>query len=189
MSSQRAITTLVIHCSATSSGQRLAKPGHSAAVVIDGWHKARGFARQPGAAPAFNPQLPCIGYHYVIDLSGDVVTGRGEDEVGAHVAGHNANSLGICLVGGAEREARYTAAQWAALAQLVRRLRNKYNAALEDVFTSVDVVGHRDLSPDLNKDGKITSIDWLKTCPGFDVAAWLQRAMQPLSAQVCEVPA
>jgi N-acetylmuramoyl-L-alanine amidase len=183
----RAITRIVIHCSATPSGQRIAKPGLSAAVVIDGWHKARGFARHPSAAKAFNPQLPCIGYHYVIDLSGEVVTGRGEDEVGAHVAGHNADSLGICLVGGAEREARYTAAQWASLAKLVQRLRAKHNAALEDAFKTVDVLGHRDLSPDLNKDGKISSIDWLKTCPGFDVAAWLQRAMQPLPAQVCEV--
>ena len=35
----------------------------------------------------------------------------------------------------------------------------------------IGVVGHRDLSPDNNQDGKITPNEWLKTCPGFD-AGW-----------------
>jgi N-acetylmuramoyl-L-alanine amidase len=84
--------------------------------------------------------------------------------------------------------ARYTTAQWIALADLVKRLRGKYNPALEPALTSVQVLGHRDLSPDANGDGKVTSIEWLKTCPGFDVTGWLQRAMQPLPCQVCEMP-
>jgi N-acetylmuramoyl-L-alanine amidase len=35
------------------------------------------------------------------------------------------------------------------------------------------IVGHRDLSPDLNHDGVIESREWIKQCPSFDVAAWL----------------
>ena len=39
------------------------------------------------------------------------------------------------------------------------------------------VVGHRDLSPDQNANGIVESFEWLKTCPGFDVAAWLESGM------------
>lgn len=183
---QPTIQRIVIHCSATPSGKRLGKPGVSAAQVIDGWHKARGFARHPSAVKAFNPTLPCIGYHYIIDLDGTVETGRGNDEIGAHVVGFNTDSLGICLVGGAEREAQYTPAQWSALRVLVQRLRSRYNRALEATLQSVDVKGHRDLSPDLNKDGKITPFEWLKTCPGFDVTTWLFNSMAPLPAHIYE---
>jgi N-acetylmuramoyl-L-alanine amidase len=179
---QRTIQRLVIHCSATPSGQRLAKNSQSAAAVIDGWHKVRGFARQPDAVARFNPHLPCIGYHHVIDLNGSCESGRGAGEVGAHVAGHNADSIGICLVGGAEREARYSRAQWTMLRTLVLNYRHQLGRDLP-------VVGHRDLSPDLNGDGQIKSNEWLKTCPGFDVAAWLANGMEPSVIQVCEVAA
>lgn len=30
------------------------------------------------------------------------------------------------------------------------------------------IQGHRDFSPDLNKDGKITPNEWIKLCPCFD---------------------
>jgi N-acetylmuramoyl-L-alanine amidase len=176
----RTIHRLVIHCSATPSGQRLAKPGMSAAFIIDGWHATRGFARQPAAVKAFNSGLPHIGYHYIIDLDGRCINGRGLDEVGAHVAGYNSDSIGICLVGGIEREARYTLAQWLTLAEQVAFLRAKFN------LTTVDICGHRDLSPDLNHDGRVTSQEWLKTCPGFDVAAWLLAGMAPASQHIFE---
>jgi len=29
-------------------------------------------------------------------------------------------------------------------------------------------MGHRDTSPDLNKDGKISSSEYIKSCPCFD---------------------
>lgn len=35
------------------------------------------------------------------------------------------------------------------------------------------IVGHRDLSPDKNGDGIITSNEWVKLCPSFDVTKWL----------------
>lgn len=182
MNSPREINRIVIHCSATPSGQRLAKSGMSPAVVIDGWHKARGFARQSAAVKAFNSDLPHIGYHYVIDLDGRCINGRGLDELGAHVAGYNSDSIGICLVGGIEREAQYTLNQWLALAEQVAFLRARYS------LTSVDICGHRDLSPDINHDGTITPREWLKTCPGFDVAAWLLAGMKPAKQHICEMP-
>ncbi|MEY2688196.1 MAG: hypothetical protein RL375_2394 [Pseudomonadota bacterium] len=181
-SNSRTINLIVVHCSATPSGKRLGgglgDRRVTAAQVIDGWHANRGFARQADAVAAYNPGLPHIGYHYVIDLDGRVQGGRRLSEVGAHVVGHNANSIGICLVGGAEPVARYTQAQWAALKNLVATFRAQ--------IPGVRVVGHRDLSPDANGDGRITRIDWLKTCPGFDVAAWLQARCTPPAGQVVE---
>ena len=42
-----------------------------------------------------------IGYHWLIDRDGTVLPGRKETEIGAHVVGHNAGTIGICLIGGA----------------------------------------------------------------------------------------
>lgn len=172
----RLVTALVLHCSATPSGQYLKG---AAPVVIDGWHLARGFKRSALAGLAFNSDLAAIGYHYVIDINGQVWTGRHVDEVGAHVAGHNAQTIGICLVGGAQARASYTLDQWQALAALVRRL-----LPLMPPQPQPRVLGHRDLSPDADGDGKITSRDWLKTCPGFDVSAWVACGMQPSPGQI-----
>ena len=40
-----------------------------------------------------------IGYHKVIKKNGDLENGRPEFWRGAHVYGHNHESLGICLIG------------------------------------------------------------------------------------------
>lgn len=203
----RAIDLVVIHCAATASGKPLrqgqpGKPGYlNAPQVINAWHAARGFKRAPEAVRAFSSQLPSIGYHYVIDLTGEVWSGRALTEVGAHAADFNANSVGICLVGGAEREAKYTAAQWKSLQQVVAMLLSDYGipcAAPKRVpdktrrlgYTMFGgVCGHRDLSPDGNGNGLIEPFEWTKTCPGFDVRAWLARGMQPEAAQICEASA
>lgn len=60
----------------------------------------------------------------------------------------------------------FTPAQFAALKQLLKQLKAGYPAA--------QILGHRDLSPDKNGDGKISPNEWLKTCPCFDVRAWLK---------------
>lgn len=201
----RSIDLVVIHCSATPSGKPLqaGKPGSvgylSAPQVIDTWHAARQFKRSPAAVRAFSSRLPSIGYHYVIDLSGEVWSGRALTEVGAHAASFNPHSVGICLVGGIEREARYTAAQWKSLQQVVAMLLSDYGIPCTAPKRVPDktnpqgyamfggVCGHRDLSPDRDGDGLIEAFEWLKTCPGFDVRAWLARGMRPEPSQVCEV--
>jgi N-acetyl-anhydromuramyl-L-alanine amidase AmpD len=144
----RAIDTLVVHCSATPQGLDIG------AREIDQMHRARKFAR--------------IGYHYVIRINGNVELGRPEDVAGAHVQGHNAHSLGICLIGGLDHARKaantYTPEQMIALEALLEELQARYG--------DVRVCGHRDLSPDRNHDGKITRDEWLKDCPCFDVATW-----------------
>ena len=199
--SSRSTNLIVIHCSATPSGRRIdqgtpGKPGYlNAAQVINAWHAVRGFKRTAEARNRFNGGLPSIGYHYVIDLDGAVFTGRHLDEVGAHAVQFNAHSVGICLVGGQERTGRYTPAQWEALAQLVLKLSAQLQIPVQTARRVVkqtapgyDVVmgvcGHRDLSPDKNGNGMAEPFEWLKTCPGFDVEAWLSNGMRPLPVHI-----
>ncbi len=142
------IDLLVVHCSATSPSADIG------AKEIDSWHRKAGWLK--------------IGYHYVIRRDGTIEKGREDNEVGSHVRGHNSNSLGICLVGGVSTksvpEDNFTVDQKASLFQLLSKLRGSHPKAR--------IVGHRDLSPDLNGDGRVTPEEWLKACPSFDVRTW-----------------
>lgn len=144
----RQINLVVIHCSATRPNQDIG------AYDIDIWHKNRGFAK--------------IGYHYVITRDGQTQRGRHVSEVGAHVKGHNAKSIGICLVGGindaGKAENNFTDKQFDALKELLVSLRQQF---------AFSILGHRDLSPDLDKDGVVEKHEWMKECPSFDVRTWL----------------
>lgn len=153
---RRRIDLIVIHCSASPDGKWVTAPD------IDRWHEERGFERSARWRARFNPDYAAIGYHFILYTSGAIATGRALDEVGAHAGGHNARSIGICMIG----TGRFTAAQWRSLDELVQALRLRYPAA--------KILGHRDLSPDLDGDGLVEPHEWLKTCPGFDVAAWLK---------------
>lgn len=76
----RKINKIIVHCSATPEGRNIT------IADIDRWHRSRGFR--------------CIGYHYVIYLDGSVHVGRPVEQIGAHCKGHNADSIGICYIGG-----------------------------------------------------------------------------------------
>lgn len=140
---------VVWHCSAS-------RPGHDiGAREIREWHLAKGWSD--------------IGYALVIRRDGTIEPGRALDAIGAHVAGHNSDSVGICMVGGLDAEGKpfasrpdlFTPAQWDSARVVYELMRRMYSHA--------EHLGHRDLSPDLNGDGKIAQGEWLKTCPGFDV--------------------
>ena len=126
---------IVIHCADTFADMDIG------AKEIYQWHRQRGWSE--------------IGYHYVIRRSGEVEAGRPENKPGAHVAGHNTGSIGICLVGGKARArdnpCNFTRQQWSALENFVRILTLEYPQA--------EVLGHTDL-------------DAGKSCPTFNVKAW-----------------
>lgn len=201
---QRLVDLLVIHCSATPSGQVLqqgtpGEPGYlNAPQVINAWHAARGFHRKPADVLAFSSRLPAIGYHYLVDITGEVWSGRGLEEVGAHAFHFNAHSVGICMVGGVERDGRYTPKQWSSLRQVVSMLLVDYGIpralprrivgkSYTQGYTMANgVCGHRDLSPDANGNGMVEPFEWLKTCPGFDVGTWLANGMTPQAKHIYE---
>lgn len=127
---------LVVHCAAT-------KPTMNIGLrEIRQWHRERGWLD--------------IGYHFVIRRDGTVEQGRPQDVIGAHVEGHNYESLGICMAGGIDAtgkpENNFTPAQFESLRTLLDKLQGDYPSAR--------IVGHRDL-------------DNRKACPSFDVASWL----------------
>ena len=146
------IDAIVIHCSATRAGQDVR------AADIDKWHKERGFKE--------------IGYHFVVDLDGTVETGRELPKAGAHCntsgtsgTNYNKHSIGVCYIGGLDENGEpadtRTPEQKQALAELVYKLMDEYPI--------VEVIGHRDASPDKNGDGVISRNEWIKQCPCFDV--------------------
>lgn len=140
----REITHIVLHCSATKAGRNYT------VADLDRWHKERGFRK--------------IGYHYVIYLDGTIHPGRGLGEVGAHVAGNNARSIGICYIGGLDAAGKpadtRTPEQKASMLFLLQSLREK--------FPKAEICGHRDFSPDMNGNGIIEPWEWMKACPCFD---------------------
>lgn len=134
----RPIHTLVIHCAATP-------PEMDVGVrEIRKWHMDKGWVD--------------IGYHGVIRRSGSYEEGRPYGKIGAHVAGHNKGSIGICLVGGVDSKGRaednFTGPQWHTLKKVVLAFRKRYPA--------IRIVGHREF-------------DAGKECPSFDVQAWLNK--------------
>lgn len=128
----REITKIIVHCSATPEGRDYTT------ADIERWHKQRGWKG--------------IGYHYVIYRDGSVHQGRKIEEIGAHCAGQNANSIGICYVGGLATDGKTpkdtrTPQQKSALRSLIAELKAKY--------PNVTVHGHREFAN--------------KACPCFDV--------------------
>lgn len=127
----RKISKIIIHCSATPEGRNVTVKD------IDGWHRNRGFDK--------------IGYHHVIYLDGSIHQGRAEEVIGAHTAGHNASSIGVCYIGGVDASMKAkdtrTAQQKTALRNLVAHLLKKYPGAT--------VHGHNEFAA--------------KACPSFNV--------------------
>lgn len=142
----RKIDTIIIHCSASRAGVDL----H--AKDIDRMHR-----EQNGWAG--------IGYHFVVCLDGSIESGRPVEKVGAHAKGYNGSSLGVCYVGGLDAAGRpadtRTLPQRTSLRRLVNELCRQYSIE--------KVIGHRDVSPDTNGNGKVDPWERIKECPCFDV--------------------
>ena len=148
--SKRIITDIVIHCTASKENVDMTVEQIRAIHTAPVSKKGRGWSD--------------IGYHYVVYLDGTVHEGRDVNISGAHVSGHNANSIGIVYVGGLDSKGKAkdtrTEKQKAALIDLLVDLRKLYPKA--------KISGHRDFSPDLNGNGFIEPQEWIKECPCFD---------------------
>ena len=150
--SERKITEIIIHCSATPDGKDYTVDD------IRRWHKQRGYSD--------------VGYHYIVYRNGILAQGRDVNIIGAHASGHNAHSIGICYIGGMNAENTHpedtrTLRQKGRLLSLLVDLRKLYPNARS--------VGHRDLSEDKNGDGIIEPSEWMKACPSFDAKSEYHR--------------
>jgi len=126
---------LVVHCSDTPDDEPLtARDIHSMHLGF-GWHG--------------------VGYHRVINRDGVVEQGRPDYWIGAHVYGHNEESVGVCLIG----RNQFTDLQFDSLEVVLREWTLKYPKA--------EVVGHCDF--------EYTE----KTCPNFDAKRWWLARSKP----------
>lgn len=128
----RLINKIIVHCSATPEGKDV-----KTETICD-WHVNGNHWKD-------------IGYHYVIELDGSIHKGRDESIVGAHCSGYNANSIGVCYIGGVAKDGKTpkdtrTEAQKKALIELLKSLKAKYPNAT--------IYGHRDFAA--------------KACPSFN---------------------
>lgn len=136
------VTEIILHCADTRPEWMAGRPLTEKVAEIRRWHvQQRGWRD--------------IGYHWVIDRDGAVAPGRAETEIGAHVEGHNAGTIGVCLLGGYGASAgdpfekNFTAAQMAAVIKLIGEIKRR--------TTIRKVSGHNDYAA--------------KACPGFQVAS------------------
>ena len=78
---------------------------------------------------------------------------------------YNKHSIGICYIGGLDANGKpadtRTPAQRASLRELVAKLSKEY--------LIIEVLGHRDASPDLDGSGEVEPKEYIKACPCFDV--------------------
>lgn len=153
----RLINKIYIHCSDSLWGDL---------EEITKWHtdpppRGRGFIN--------------IGYHFLItnqfpfysslkddkpeiEYDGKIFSGRPIKDIGAHTAGDNKTSIGICLVG----VKKFTPNQFASLALLVKKLINEYNN-----IKLGDVLGHYEFWERRNETP-------LKKCPCFNMQQFRQ---------------
>lgn len=128
--SKRSINLIVVHCTATIEGI-----DYSVADIRK-WHLKNGWSD--------------IGYHYLIGIDGALHIGRNVNISGAHTKGYNAHSIGVCYVGGLDKDKKAkdtrTPAQKATLLQLLKDLKKLYPKA--------SIHGHREYAN--------------KACPCFD---------------------
>ncbi len=132
---------LTVHCAATPAGR------HVTADMISKWDQAK-FGQ--------------TSYHWVIELDGKAVRTLRDDQKGAHVGKNNTGNIGICYIGGVDKnnvkpEDTRTPEQKKALATLLRTYMERY--------PGIVIRGHR---------------DWpgvAKACPSFDVATWIKGGM------------
>jgi N-acetylmuramoyl-L-alanine amidase len=146
----RKINEIIVHCTATRPDWWAGKSAAAKVKEITRWHLDRGWSD--------------IGYHYLIDRDGTVVTGRPLDRTGAHVKGHNTGTVGISLFGGFGGSAgdsfadNFTEDQERALLDLIAKLKADHPSITK-------ISGHNQYAA--------------KACPCFSVPAWLKKAQSP----------
>ena len=131
----RDIKRIILHCSDSPDENDKVD-----AKMIKTWHKERGWKD--------------IGYHFVITRDGSIQIGRPIHIPGAHVKGHNDDSIGICWVG----RNLMTDYQVAGIRQCISGI-----FGLHEGLGIASIFGHNDFNPN-------------KTCPNLNIH-WVRAMM------------
>lgn len=153
MRTAKGILYIAIHCSA----------GFGKRASIEAFWKSKGW-KSPG-------------YHILIDTDGTIHNLLPFAATSNGVLGFNNETINICYIGGVEnigttkkpiwkaKDTR-TEAQITAIKTCINEAQHwlKQNGNTNKII----IQGHRDFSPDLNKNGIIESWERIKECPSFD---------------------
>lgn len=150
----RHVKRIVIHCTSGWGTQ-------TTQSIKDHWKKNLGWSQ--------------VGYHKLIGLDGTIENLVPLSVITNGVKGYNSDSVHICYKGGLvaingskyvygdTRSPEQKEALYIAIKEVLEELSK--TQSIDDVV----ICGHRDLSPDLNGNGKIEEREWVKICPAFDV--------------------
>ena len=127
----RELNKIIIHCSATPESVDVKTR------TIKKWHLAQGWSD--------------IGYHYIIELNGDIQIGRTIEKRGAHCNGYNNKSIGICYVGGVDKNFKAKDTRTEKQKESLRNLL----ISIKKQNPNITIHGHNEFST--------------KSCPSFDV--------------------
>lgn len=120
-----------------------------------------------------------VGYHLIVDLDGNITQLAPFKAITNGVAGHNAESIHICYIGGIRVEKKdgktvYTAEdtrtekQKLGIHRGISLALSWLKAEGKDITKDLTVCGHRDFSPDRNGNGLVDKNERIKECPSFD---------------------
>ncbi len=143
------VHTIFIHQATTRPGWMEGETAEAKRDEIDVWHKKRGWRG--------------FGYHEFIARDGTRAKGRPLTSMGAHVAGHNRGSIGVCLEGGFgatktdQFDDHFTPEQDKALREYIDEIKR-----IADIKY---IRGHSEVAN--------------KACPGFTVSKWLDGKKTP----------
>lgn len=139
----RKIKYLVVHCTASPQSQKIDD-------IKRYWKNALGWT-----AP---------GYHVIVKANGEPVELAPIDIITNGVKGFNSNSLHISYIGGVNANGKSldnrTPEQKATILKYLRKWK--------EMFPAAEIKGHRDFSPDKNKNGIVDPWERIKECPSFD---------------------
>ncbi len=153
MRTAKGIKYIAIHCSA----------GFGKKESIEAFWKTKGW-KSPG-------------YHRLIDTDGAIHKLLDFSKTSNGVLGFNDETINICYIGGVEnigttkkpiwkaKDTR-TEAQKTALKECIKEAQDWLQKHKNT--NKIIIQGHRDFSPDLNKNGIIESWERIKECPSFD---------------------
>lgn len=148
----RKIDTIFIHCSA----------GHSDLEGVKRWWhgaKPNGMGWKTG------------GYHKWVDYDGLITDVYPLSQITNGVGGHNSNSVHISYRGGVEKKNVNASAdtrtemQKVGILEAIREVLEELRQYQDD---AIKIMGHRDISPDKNLNGKVDPNERIKDCPSFD---------------------
>lgn len=139
----RTIKFLAVHCTATAQTATVEN-------IQKYWREHLGW------------QMP--GYHFIIKPNGEIVHLLDIEKVSNGVKGFNSQTINICYIGGVDANNKpkdnRTFQQKVSLLEILNKLKKQFPNAI--------IQGHRDFSPDLNKNGIIENWEFIKGCPAFD---------------------